>query len=68
MTFGDTQANRDVVAAWIAKWEPLAARAIHALAQITAEAPIAADPAAMAARILQPAGEETAALLERVQK
>ena len=68
MTFGDTQANRDVVAAWIAKWEPLAARAVHALAQVTAEAPIAADPAAIAARILQSAGEETAALLDRIQK
>jgi toluene monooxygenase system protein E len=68
MTFSDTQANRDVVAAWIAKWEPLAARAVHALAQVTADAPMAADPAAIAARVLQSAGEETAALLDRVQK
>ena len=63
MAFGDTQANRDVVAAWVAKWEPLAARAVHALAQVTADAPIAVDPAAVAARVLQSAREETAALL-----
>ena len=67
MTFDDTQANRDVVAAWIAKWEPLAARAVHALAQVTADTPIAADPGAIAARILQSAGEETAALFEPIQ-
>jgi toluene monooxygenase system protein E len=68
MTFGDTQANRDVVAAWIAKWEPLAARAVHALAQVTADAPIAADPAAIAARLRESAGEETSAFSNRLQR
>jgi toluene monooxygenase system protein E len=68
MTFSDTEANRDVVAAWIAKWEPLASRAVHALAQVTTDAPIAADPAAIAARVLQSAEKETAALLDRIRK
>jgi hypothetical protein len=63
MAFGDTNANRDVAAAWIAKWEPLAARAVDALAQVTADAPIAVDPATVSERILQATWEETAALL-----
>jgi toluene monooxygenase system protein E len=63
MAFRDTHANRDVVVAWIAKWEPLAARAVRALAQIIADAPIAIDPATVTERVLQAAQEETAALL-----
>jgi hypothetical protein len=35
---------------------------------VTADAPIATDPAAIAARILESAGEETAALLEQIQQ
>jgi len=63
MAFSDTPANRDVVAAWIGKWEPLADRAVQALAQVMAEAPIRIDPAIVSARVLQSAREETIAVL-----
>jgi hypothetical protein len=62
MGFSDTPANRDIASAWIAKWEPLADRAVQALAQVTADAPTAGDPGSVTARILQGAREETAAL------
>lgn len=61
MAFGDTPANREVVAAWIAKWEPLAVRAVEALAQVTADAPMPGDPATITARIRECAREETVA-------
>jgi toluene monooxygenase system protein E len=63
MAFGDTPANRDVTVEWIAKWEPLAARAVQALAQLAAEAPIPVDPAAVAARVLKCTREDTTRLL-----
>jgi toluene monooxygenase system protein E len=63
MAFSDTPANRDVVAAWILKWEPLADRAVQVLAQVMAEAPIRIDPAIVSARVLQSARDETIAVL-----
>ena len=63
LAFGDTPTNREVTAQWVAKWEPLAVRAVQALAQVTDEAPIAVDPAAVTARILESARLETASLL-----
>jgi len=60
---GDTAANRELIAQWIAKWEPLAVRSVQALAQVTAEAPIAVDPAAVTARVLESTRIETASLL-----
>ena len=58
MAFEDTPTNRDVTAEWIAKWEPLAAHAVQALAQVAAEAPIPVDPAAITARVLESARNE----------
>jgi len=63
IAFSDTPTNRSVIAEWIAKWEPLAASAVQALAQVVAQAPIPVDPAAITARVLEPARKETASLL-----
>lgn len=63
MACADTPANRDVIAAWIAKWEPLADRAVQALAQVAAEAPVPVDPAAVTTRVLESARLEVASLL-----
>jgi toluene monooxygenase system protein E len=63
MALDDTPANRDVIAEWIAKWEPLATRVVQALAQVAAEAPIPVDPALVSARVLESARKETASLL-----
>jgi len=63
IAFNDAPTNRDVTAEWIAKWEPLAARAVQALAQVAAEAPIPIDPATVTTRVLESARMEVASLL-----
>jgi toluene monooxygenase system protein E len=64
MAFQDTPTNRDVIAKWIAKWEPLAARAVQALAQVAGEAPNPVDPGAVTARVIESTRNETASLLD----
>jgi toluene monooxygenase system protein E len=47
----DTPANAEVVSGWIEKWDELACRALEALAETLAEAPVPLDADAVAARI-----------------
>jgi toluene monooxygenase system protein E len=55
--------NADIVSAWIAKWTPLATRALEALAGILPEAPVPLDASTVATRITRDVARETAALL-----
>ena len=59
----DTRSNANAVSAWLDKWQPLASDALHAAAGILAQAPVAMDPAAVAARISDEVSRETVALL-----
>ncbi|MNG32623.1 Toluene-4-monooxygenase system protein E [compost metagenome] len=46
----DNQANAEVIKGWIAKWEPLADKAIDAYCSALSDAPNAADDAKSATR------------------
>lgn len=60
-----TGANAAVVSGWIEKWSPLAAEAVEALADITAEAPVPSDPSVVAARISGAVAVDLSAALQR---
>ena len=59
----DTPLNAEVVFEWIAKWSPLASRALEALAAILAEAPVPLDANAVAARITSDVARHTDLML-----
>jgi toluene monooxygenase system protein E len=59
----DTPANADVVSGWIGKWNPLASRALEAVAEILAEAPAPLDAHATGVRITSEVSRETDAML-----
>jgi toluene monooxygenase system protein E len=59
----DTPANGDVVSGWIQKWNPVASRALEALAEILAQAPVPLDAHAAGARISNEVSRETDAML-----
>ena len=61
----DNTANAEVVSGWIEKWSPLASAALEAFASVTAEAPVAFDPSAVAARITDEVSRELGAALKR---
>jgi toluene monooxygenase system protein E len=60
----DTPANAEVVSGWIAKWSPLAARALEALAGALAEAPVPLDASAAATRISDDVSRDTDSMLQ----
>jgi toluene monooxygenase system protein E len=60
---GDTPANAEVVTGWIEKWNPLACRALKALAEVLAEAPVPLDTEAVADRITNEVSRETDSML-----
>jgi toluene monooxygenase system protein E len=60
---GDTPVNAEVVFGWIEKWNPLACRALEALADVLAEAPVPLDADAVAARITNEVSRETDSML-----
>jgi toluene monooxygenase system protein E len=60
----DTPANAEVVSGWIEKWNPLAARALEALAGTLAEAPVPLDAKAVAARITNDVSRATDSMLQ----
>jgi toluene monooxygenase system protein E len=51
VAIADTPANVQVVSEWIDRWQPLVVAAGAALAGVTARAPVAGDPKAVATRI-----------------
>lgn len=59
----DTPANGATIRGWIDAWSPLAEAAVAGLAAVTSMAPVALDPEAVMARILQGVAEDRSAML-----
>jgi len=56
----DTPENAAVISAWVERWSPLASRALQALADVLADAPVPSDPSSVAARITGEVSREMA--------
>lgn len=56
----DTPGNAAVISGWVEHWSPLVARAVQALADVVADAPVPSDPSSVATRVVAEAARETA--------
>jgi toluene monooxygenase system protein E len=66
VAIAETPKNAELVRRWIDAWVPLAAEAVHALAEVAASAPERLDPAEMSARVSARADRETATMLDAI--